>query len=817
MTAHDVVSPDLRVCLLILISKHSQLKELGKGGSQLFALAIPVIACLVAAALTYPVLRLLPRFGGWLLAAVPLTCGAWYLSQAPGVAEGTIPTYALDWMESLNLNIGLRMDGLAVLMSIIITGIGGGIVSYANGYLDGKPSKPFIITWLLVFMAAMVALVNADNLLFAFVSWEATSIASFMLIGTGGAVGRLAARRAMLITGGGGLALLGGLILVAHGAGGVWTFSEVIANVDQLQASPLFVPGLLCVYLGAATKSALFPFHFWLPGAMSAPTPVSAYLHSATMVKAGVFLLARMHPALGGNPTWFYLLTIAGSLTVLWAVFRMLQVKDLKALLAYTTLMVLGSIALLLGSGTEQAVFSALALLLAHAFYKAGMFMVAGSVDHGAGTRDTEVLGGLRKAMPWTAGAAFLVGLAMAGIPPFGGFAAKELMFKAGLENPVLLVVLVLAALAFVFVAWVVAFRPFHSKGEARPGHPHESPPAMLFGMFLVGVVSLLLGIFAGSVDSQLLKPATAAASPVDYAPAHYGFALWHGVGIALFLSIGALIVGFLVGSKAVPLRAKLQGIPRDTGVKIHDALWLKFIGLGRQLTYLIQNGSLRFYTSVSVLTAVVLAGYVLIDNQLIMNPDMMPEMDPVRPLDYAVLVLLVLSTVVMAFSNSRLGTVAALSGVGVGAALFFLLYSAPDLALTQFLVDTLAVVMLVLAFRHLREYGPRRPAITRAVRWVIALSFGAMVTVGVLIAQAVEPLSKVSEIHQAKSVPEAYGQNIVNVILVDFRAFDTMGEITVLGIAAAGVIILLRKVRRGGGPAASASNVFNKVEESSK
>jgi multicomponent Na+:H+ antiporter subunit A len=227
----------------------------------------------------------------------------------------------------------------------------------------------------------------------------------------------------------------------------------------------------------------------------------------------------------------------------------------------------------------------------------------------------------------------------------------------------------------------------------------------------------------------------------------------------------------------------------------------------------LIQNGSLRFYTSVSVLTAVVLAGYVLIDNQLFM----MPEMDPVRPLDYAVLALLILSTLVMAFANSRLGTVAALSGVGVGAALFFLLYSAPDLALTQFLVDTLAVVMLVLAFRHLREYGPRRPAITRAVRWVIALSFGAMVTVGVLIAQAVEPLRKVSESHQAKSVPEAYGQNIVNVILVDFRAFDTMGEITVLGIAAAGVIILLRKVRRGGGPPASASNVFNKVENSSK
>ena len=709
------------------------------------------------------------------------------------MASGTINDLHIPWMPGLNLDIGLRMDGLAVLMSIIITGIGGGIVSYANGYLDGKKSKPFIITWLLVFMAAMVALVNADNLLFAFVSWEATSIASFMLIGTGGAVGRLAARRAMLITGGGGLALLGGLLLVGYGAGGVWTFSEVIANVETLQSSPLFIPGLLCVYLGAATKSALFPFHFWLPGAMSAPTPVSAYLHSATMVKAGVFLLARMHPALGGNPTWFYLLTIAGSLTVLWAVFRMLQVKDLKALLAYTTLMVLGSIALLLGSGTEQAVFSALALLLAHAFYKAGMFMVAGSVDHGAGTRDTEVLSGLRKAMPWTAGSALLVGLAMAGLPPFGGFAAKELMFKAGLENPVLLVVLVLAALAFVFVAFVVAFKPFHSKGEASPGHPHESPPAMLFGMFLVGVVSLVMGILAGSVDAQLLRPATVAASSMDYDADIYGFSLWHGVGTALFLSIGALVVGIIVGAKAILLRSKLQGIPRDTGVKLHDALWLQVIGFGRQLTYLIQNGSLRFYTSVILVTLVVLLGYVIFAHDLFM----LPAMDAVSALDIAVVILLVLSTMVMAFSNSRLGTVAALSGVGVGAALFFLMYSAPDLALTQFLVDTLAVVMLVLAFRHLPEYGPKRPAITRIVRWVIALSVGFVVTIGVLMAQSINPEYTVSMDHLAKSWPEAYGKNIVNVILVDFRAIDTMGEIAVLGIAAAGVLILLRRVRK--------------------
>lgn len=760
-------------------------------------LLAPIIGCMVAAAVTYPVLRALPKAGSWLLAAIPALACAWYLSQMAGVANGDIRELVISWVPDLHLDIGLRLDGLAILMGVVITGIGAAIVCYAGGYLHGKSSQPYIISWLLVFMAAMLGLVSADNIIFAFVSWEATSIASFMLIGTGGHEGRLAARRAMLITGGGGLALLAGLILLAFAADGgqgpVWTFSGLIAQVDTLQSSPLFIPGLLCVYLGAATKSAQFPFHFWLPGAMAAPTPVSAYLHSATMVKAGVFLLARMHPALGGNDVWYWVLTVAGSLTVLWAAMRALQVKDLKALLAYTTLMALGTITVLLGMGSPQAVLAAMAFLLAHAFYKGALFMVAGSVDHAAHSRDSEILGGLRKAMPFTAGAGLVAGLAMAGVFPLGGFAAKELVLKAGLEAIPILVCMMIGAVVFVSVAWSVVIRPFWNGGDPRPGHPHESPPSMVVGFCSLALVSLLLGIFAPFVDHYLLTPAAnSVRTGVD--PWHYGFALWHGVGTALFLSAAAVIVGVLVGLRAIRTRALVQFIPRDRGVLIHDWLWLHLINGGKWITSILQNGSLYSYLMVVLISTVAFSGFALWHNWPAL-PDSIPSVDF---FDVVLVIMLVLSSLVMATSHSRLGAIAAFGGVGTGITVFFLRYAAPDLALTQFLVDVLTVVLLVLAFRHLPDYRSGRRRLRQSWSALVAICVGAMVTIGVLVAQSVQLSPKVSELHASMALPEAYGRNVVNVILVDFRAVDTFGEIVVLGIAALGVVALLRRRKAG-------------------
>ncbi|TVR46193.1 MAG: DUF4040 domain-containing protein [Planctomycetota bacterium] len=761
----------------------------------MFALLVPILACLTAAALTYPLLRLLPRAGAWLLAAVPALCCAWYLSQTGAVAAGAFPELQIPWIRGLELDIGLRLDGLALLMGLVITGIGAAIVCYAGGYLHGKSNQPYIIAWLLVFMAAMLGLVTADNIVFAFVSWEATSIASFMLIGTGGHEGRLAARRAMLITGGGGLALLAGLILLAFGAAGdgapVWTFSGLIAQAEVLQQSPLFAPGLLCVYLGAATKSAQFPFHFWLPGAMAAPTPVSAYLHSATMVKAGVFLLARMHPALGGNGLWFWVLTLAGSATVLWAAFRALQVKDLKALLAYTTLMALGTITVLLGLGSPQAALAAVAFLLAHAFYKGALFMVAGSVDHAAHSRDSEILGGLRKAMPFTAGAGLVAGLAMAGVAPLGGFAAKELVLKAGLEMIPVLICLMIGAVVFVSVAWSVVVRPFWNGGEPRPGHPHESPPSMIVGFCSLALISLLLGIFAPWVDRMLLTPAAESVRMGEVAWG-YGFALWHGIGTALFLSLFAVIGGIFVGMRAIRTRAALQGIPRDRGVLVHDWLWKYLIEGGKRVTALLQNGSLYSYLMMVLITTVAFTGFALWRNWPAL-PQSLPSVDF---FDVVLVIMLVLSSLVMATSHSRLGAIAAFGGVGAGITVFFLRYAAPDLALTQFLVDVLTVVLLVLAFRHLPDYRSGRARVRQAWSALVAICVGAMVTIGVLVAQTLQLGPKVSELHASMALPEAYGRNVVNVILVDFRAIDTFGEIIVLGIAALGVVALLRRAR---------------------
>ncbi len=716
----------------------------------------------------------------------------------PGIIEGQ--TYLVDapWLPSLDLSLRFRLDGLSLLFALIITGAGTFVSLYSSAYLNGHRQCGRYFFFLHAFMLSMLGLVLADNLLLLFVFWEATTIFSFLLIGFDheSKTARENARQSLLVTSGGGLALLLGILLLKI-AGGSLIISAWPATGEMIRQHTLYPFILLAVLLGAMTKSAQFPFHFWLPNAMSAPTPISAFLHAATMVKAGIYLLMRCHPLLGGTPSWTTALVVIGGFTAVWGAVQALGPLDLKRILAYTTIMALGMLTMFLGGQTTPPLTAAVTFLLVHALYKAALFLAVGSIDHGAGSRILDSLGGLWRTMPLTAAAVGAACLSMAGFPLFFGFIGKEIMYEGALTRemyPVFAVTMALLANSLMTaVAAIVFLGPFLGPTRAPRPQIHESPWTMWLGPLILGGLGILFGLIPEWVSHALIEPAVRAFHP---GPENIRLVFFHGINLPLLLSLVTLSGGaalYLLRHHACRLVATVVKNLPVTSEGIYDRGLTGFMSGAELLTGRLQNGSLHFYLAVVVSTVILVVGWPWV-GELTGVPGLWPE--SVDGIALALFVFVAGAVLVVVTARKRLAAIGGLGGVGAGVALIFLLFGAPDIALTQLLVETLTVIFVSLVMLRLPaiEHARRRTIRRRCLDGSLALA-GGLLLASLLIGVDSAPLNRgLTSFFEANSYPAAHGRNIVNVILVDFRSFDTLGEIIVVVLAAWAAVTLIRK-----------------------
>jgi multicomponent Na+:H+ antiporter subunit A len=726
-----------------------------------------------------------------------------FAGLVPTVVDGHAVRYAAIWVPSLDLRLSFLVDGLSLLFGLLISGIGILVTLYAATYLRGHPRFGRFFFLLLLFMLAMLGLVLADDLITLFVFWELTTVTSFLLIGFDhdNEKARRNALQALLVTGAGGLALLAGILLLAA-AGDSLELSALAAQGDAVRAHDHYRAILVLVLIGAFTKSAQVPFHFWLPNAMAAPTPVSAYLHSATMVKAGVYLLARLHPTLSGTPEWQLSLTLVGAATAVWASLAAVRQTDLKLALAHTTVMALGVLVMFLGSADPVAIAAAVTFLVAHALYKCGLFLVIGNLDHATGTRHVDDLGGLARAMPITATAAAVSALSMAGFPPFLGFIGKELKYEGALavaSEPALVAAAVVAANALVIVvAGAIGYRAFFGVARTTPRSPHEAPITMLIGPVVLGALGLTFGLLPPVIGEAIVEPAVAA---IIGAPASVKLALWHGVNLPLVLSVVTVAAGLLMVATDRKVRrwlnAALARVPLSAD-RAYDAVLAATLALASWQTAQLQNGLLRRYLFV-VFAALALG----VGGTLLLEEEWAHPVDFAAPtfFEWGVMALITAGTAMAVVSTSRLAALCGLGTVGAGVALIFLMFGAPDVAMTQLLVEILFVVIISIVLLRLPPIlGEAHRSVRTRLRDGVLATLSGVVMAALVMAATVEPVpQRLTRYFEATSVPEAYGRNIVNVILVDFRALDTLGEITVVAVAAlaAFALIRLRHVRR--------------------
>lgn len=737
-----------------------------------------------------------------LCGVAPLATVVWALGKAGQVLDGRPVTETVSWLPSLGLEATLRLDAFALVMVALVSGIGVLIFAYADAYFSMRPELGRFAATLLAFSGSMLGLVLADNLLLLFVFWELTSITSYLLIGfeDAKAEARGAALQAFLITGAGGLALLGGCILLGQAAG-TYRLSAILASPPSGGVVPA---ALVLLLVGAFTKSAQAPFHSWLPGAMAAPTPVSAYLHSATMVKAGVYLIARLAPAFAaGVSFWRPLVLAVGGATMLVGGYRALRQHDLKLVLAYGTISQLGFMVVLLGAGFEEATFAGVALLVAHGAFKACLFMVVGIVDHSAHTRDLRRLTGLGRRLPATFAVGVLAAASMAGVPLLLGFISKEAAFESLLRaelgawrHVVLGVVVVGSVLTFAYSARFV-WGAFAAKGVVDLSHDPvsraTSPPAIAFlaPAAVLAVFTIVTGVVPGPL-SPLVGEAARALNP-GLEPEE--LKVWHGVNSALLLSLATFAAGsvlFAARRRVEALQRRAPSVPTADGG--YRATVRGVTALADRLTAVVQNGSLPVYLGVILLTVLVVPGTLLFTGATL--PADIDLVDTWVQLGVALVVAV--CALCAALAHRRFAAVLFLGGVGFGVGVLFIIQGAPDLALTQFLVETLVLVIFVLVLRHLPEsFEAQQWRLGQGPRVVVAVGVGVFVAAFALIAAGVRTESPVSDAHLALSLPEGHGRNVVNVTLVDFRGFDTMGEIVVLTVAALGIAGLVRAARR--------------------
>lgn len=743
---------------------------------------------------------------GWLLSLAPFTAFALLLSQAGEVAAGSSVVYYVEWFASLGGAFSLRLDGLALLMALLVTGIGGFIVIYAGGYMHGHPQLGRFYLYLLSFMGAMLGLVLSDNLVLLFIFWELTSITSYLLIGFNHEQeqSRWKSLQALLVTGLGAMAMMAGFLLIGQVAG-TYELSQLTSMGALLTASPYYTAMVILVLGGAFTKSAQVPFHFWLPNAMAGPTPVSAYLHSATMVKAGIFLMARLNPALGGSELWGNTLAIFGSMTLLLAVILGLFQKDVKYVLAYTTLGVLGLLTMLLGIGTDYAIKAMVVFLLGHALYKATLFMVAGSIDHETGTRDATLLRGLRGLMPITAIAGALAALSMSGVPPFFGFIGKELIYKAGVSlggiELSFLAVAFVGNLLMMGLALNAGVGPFFGKPNhaALPKKPHEAPLSMWLGPIVLAVTGLVLGLVPFAVTGMLVSPAIASIQGASIKP--LDLALWTLVkpNLPLLLSCMTIMGGavvFLFRRKFWAVGGRVLAAIRPYGAEaMYERIFKGTMWLSKSQTRWLQTGRLHDYVFMIVS---VTSGFLI---WAIVNfGGLQFEIDwsEFNLIMTGLVCVMIVASIIAVTATTYVTVLVALGVVGLGVAMIFVYYGAPDLALTQLLVETLTVVLFMFVILRLPPLKRISNQIVRLRDAVLASTFGFLITLMVLKAVNIQFNHAISEKLAAMSYPEAKGKNVVNVILVDFRALDTLGEITVVSAAALGIAALVSVTVKG-------------------
>lgn len=754
---------------------------------------IAVLSGFIVAALAPLAFRLAGARTGWLLGLLPAALTIYFATWIPQISAGETAVIAYPWIPGLDIQMSFLVDGLSLLFALLISLIGTFVVIYAGGYLAGHRDLPRFYVVILAFMASMLGLVLADNLIAMFVFWELTSITSYMLIGFSHEEekSRKCALQGLLVTVAGGLALLAGLVLLATVAGS-YEFSEILAG-EALGEHSAYGGILLLVLLGCFTKSAQVPFHFWLPNAMAAPTPVSAYLHSATMVKAGVYLMARLHPTLGDTSAWMITLGLFGAVTMFTGTVMALRSTEIKRVLAYSTVMALGTLTMLLGIGTEGAIIAMIAFLLGHSLYKGALFLVAGALDHETGTKDITKMGGLARAMPITMVFASLAALSLAGIPPLFGFVAKELMFEAVLEAgwlaPIVTLFAVASAMLVVAIAGVVAIRPFHGARKQTPKEPHEAPWSMLLGPIVLGSLGFIFGLFPMVADSLLVQ---AGVSAVYGAEVDFYLSLWHGINLPLIMSLISLAVGAVIFWQWDRVRTRLadtSAIDRYGMERGYEKAMRGLEIIAAWQTRVLQNGYMRNYLYTILIATVALVAYTLIRFGLV------PPLPPVDGLPHEMLIaaLLIAAVSFVAATRSRLGAVASLGIVGFSVALIYVLFSAPDLGITQVLIETLTVILLVLVLFRLPDFINLSTRRDRIRDLVVGGLVGLTFTVLVLFAIDVQYFDPISHYFVEQSVPGGFGRNIVNVILVDFRALDTLGEIYVLALAAIGVYAMVK------------------------
>lgn len=725
---------------------------------------------------------------------IPASLFIYFVLQKPEAIDAI--SSDATWNQYIPFNLRLNLDGLGWLFSLLITGIGTLIFLYAGGYMKGYKHRLRLMGFLSLFMGAMLGVVLADNLMSLFLFWELTSISSFFLIGFNNEqeASRKSALKALAVTGGGGLIMLAGFILLGEAAG-TYNISEMIAISAVIKEHELFPTILVLVLLGAFTKSAQFPFHFWLPGAMKAPTPVSAYLHSATMVKAGVYLLARFTPVLGDHPFWNNTLMIVGGITMVYAAFHAILRTDMKAILAYSTVSALGILVFLLGIGTKASILAASIFILIHALYKASLFLVTGIVDQKAKSRDISVLGGLGKVMWPVALAGVLAAVSNAGIPPTIGFVGKDLIYEGTLGSGdwgVWLTILAVTTNILLLVAGFMAgWKPFG--GSLPTSLEKVSMPewTMWFPPLLLALLGLVFGLAPFLIESSLVNEVFLSISGSNM-EGH--LALWHGFNTVLYLSLTTIGVGgllYFVNRPGGQISAWIVGLEKLSPEFLWTAIAESVNKLASVYTRILQNGYLRYYLMTILVTLILLLGWKLMANgRFYMDVQSLSEITIYEALAVLVLVAALAMAVV---SRSRLAAVASMGVVGYAICIIFVFYSAPDLAMTQFTIDTLTVILFVLILYKLPKFLPLKFTYYHIRDILVSLGVGVVITLLALEVLQTVPSREITDFYAANAYVLAKGKNIVNVILVDFRGTDTLIEIAVLCIAAIGVFSLLK------------------------
>ncbi|MGF7183958.1 multicomponent Na+:H+ antiporter subunit A [Desulfitispora alkaliphila] len=775
-------------------------------------LTLAVLAPLLFAPLV-PVLNRYTKFHvGWLVALVPFTLFVYFASQLPLLMRGEVVEVFYQWVPTFGINFSLYLDGLSLLFAMLITGIGTLVVLYSIYYLAPEEPLGNFYFYIMLFMAAMLGVVTSNNLILLYGFWELTSFSSFLLIGFWffKEESRYGAQKSMLITVAGGLAMLAGFVLL-YMVTGTFEIREIIAQAETIKAHAFYLPILILVLLGAFTKSAQMPFHIWLPNAMEAPTPVSAYLHSATMVKAGIFLIARMTPALGGTMEWFLIVSTVGIITMAMGSFLAIKQKDLKAILAFSTISQLGMIVTLLGLSTSAAVLAAMFHLLNHSAFKGSLFMMVGIVDHETGTRDISKLRGLAKVMPYTAVIAGIGALSMAGVPPFNGFLSKEMFFEVSVEtvaatfayvHPLAIMFPILAFLGSVctFIYSMMIFHGVFFNGpltEDTPKHPHEAPFGLLApGLFLVSL-NVIIGLFPGLVGNTILKPVT---ESILLEPMKIDIYHWHGFNLPLIMSIGVVAFGLILYKNLPQFKKIYDVLPSQPNMNtVYDGGLANFLKGSTWLTEKQLTGYLRDYLAVILGFTVALVGSVAIYREALdFN---MVNLAPVELAEVLVAVVIAIAAVFTVMAKTRLSAVLSVGVIGYAVALMFVLFRAPDLALTQLIVETVTLALFLLCFFHLPKdllKGTIKGS-AKLVNAAVALGMGTLMTVLTLSAHNNKSFESISKYFIENSYELAGGKNFVNVILVDFRGIDTFGEIVVLAIAALGVYAMIKlRSKRG-------------------